>query len=154
VNSLSPTPTTRKQTEHLLTPTSVKCIPVHPESLKVFWPLVSHFIQMAIDKGSDRFCLSDVLKLLEEKKAQLFVFRDEEILGACVTTIESSRACKWLRIMWAGGRDLDKWFHFLEPIEQWAKSIGCEKVVIIGRKGWEKKLNDYRKTSVILEKVI
>lgn len=133
---------------------SVNCIPVKSEDARLVWPFVSGFIQDAIDKTSDRFSIDDVISLIESKKAQLFIFKDEEILSAWVTTVESSPSCKWLRVMWAGGKDMDKWLHFLPSIEQWAKSIGCQKLVSIGRPGWEKKLPGYRKTAVILEKVI
>lgn len=133
---------------------SVNCIPIRAEDARLIWPHVSRFIQDAIDKTSERFSVEDVLLLIESKKAQLFISRDDEILCAAVTTIENSPSRKWLRVMWAGGKDMEKWLHFLPSVEQWAKSIGCEKVVIIGRLGWEKKLKDYRKSSVILEKVI
>jgi len=146
--------TTHKQIEPSPISTSVKCLPVQAEDAKYAWPLVSHFIQMALDESSDRFELADVLKLIEEKKAQLFIFKDAEILGAGVTTIESSGSHKWLRIMWIGGKDWELWAHYLDSVEQWAKSLGCERVVVYGRRGWEKRLKDYRRTAVILEKVI
>ena len=146
--------TMHKQTEPLPILTSVKCIPVQSSDVPLVWPHVSHFIQMAIDKTSDRFELDDVLKLLEEKKAQLFVFKDTEFLSAWVTTIENSGSHKWLRIMWAGGEELHKWFHYLDSVERWAKSLGCTRSVVIGRPGWEKKLEGYKKSAIILEKVI
>lgn len=109
---------------------------------------------MAIDESSDSVGLDEILKQLESKKAQLFVFKGEELLSAWVTTIEFSETCKWLRVMWAGGKDMDRWLHYLESIEQWAKSIGCSRSIVYGRKGWVKKLKDYKQTAVILEKVI
>lgn len=109
---------------------------------------------MAIDEMSDRFELDDVLQLIEQQKAQLFVFKDTELLSAWVTTIENSPSNKWIRVMWAGGKDMDKWLHFIDAIAQWGKSLGCKKMVITGRPGWEKKLPDFKKTSVVLEKVI
>lgn len=109
---------------------------------------------MAIDEMSDRFEINDVLKLLEDRKAQLFVFMETKPLAACVTTIEGTQSHKWLRVMWGGGSELNKWKHLLAGIEQWAKSLGCERSVIYGRKGWVKALSDYKQTAVILEKVI
>lgn len=135
---------------------SVDCIPVQSSDARSIWPHISHFIQMAIDESTDRFTTDDVLRLIEGRKAQLFIFKNKEILAAWVTTIEDSGSSKWLRVMWAGGMDLDEWLHYLTSIEQWAKSIGCSHSVVIGRPGWEKKIKDmgYRKTSVTLEKVI
>lgn len=129
-------------------------IPVKSADARAVWPHVSHFIQQAIDKTSGNFELDDILALIEEKKAQLFIVKDDELLSAWVTTIENSPSHKWIRVMWAGGKDMDRWLHFRESIEQWAKSIGCEKMIVAGRPGWERKLNDYTRTSVILEKVL
>ena len=109
---------------------------------------------MAIDQASDKFEIDDVFKLIEEKKAQLFIFKDSELLSAWVTTIENSGSHKWLRVMWAGGKEMEKWKHYLNSIEQWAKSLGCDRSVIYGRKGWAKVLPDYKQTAVILEKVL
>jgi hypothetical protein len=133
---------------------SVNCIPVQPEDVPFVWPCVSHFIQMAIDEMSERLELDDVLKLIEQQKAQLFVFKDSELLAALVTTIESSGSHKWLRVMWAGGKELDSWKHYLAALEQWAKSLGCDRSLIFGRRGWERKLKDYTRTAIILEKVL
>lgn len=134
----------------------VNCIPVQSSDARLIWPHVSHFIQMAIDESSERFTTDDILKLIEEKKAQLFIFRGFELVAAWVTTIEDSGSSKWIRVMWAGGHGLDDWLHYLTSVEQWGKSLGCTHSVIVGREGWKKKLKDkgYKQTSVILEKVI
>jgi hypothetical protein len=135
---------------------SVNCIPVQSHEARLIWPHVSHFIQMAIDQSSERYTTDDVLNLIEDKKAQLFIFRGFELVAAWVTTIEDSGSSKWIRFMWAGGHGIGDWLHYSQSVEQWAKSIGCTHSVVVGRPGWEKELKDkgYRKTSVILEKVI
>lgn len=37
-------------------------------------------------------------------------------------------------------------------IEKWAASIGCTRMRIQGRRGWQRRLKDYRQVGVILEK--
>lgn len=141
-----------KQTEPLPIPTLVKCLPVQSEDAHLVWPEVSPFIQLAINESSDRFELNDILEMIEQKKAQLFIFKDTELLSAWVTTIEFSDSHKWLRVMWAGGKEMDKWLHYLEIVEQWAKTLGCDRSIVYGRKGWERKLTGYKRTAIILEK--
>lgn len=134
---------------------SARMIPVPSTDARSVWPFISHYIQQAIDKTSGDFELEDILSLIEQKKAQLFFVKEgDEILSTWVTTIENSPSHKWVRVMWAGGKEREKWLHYLSAIEEWGKSIGCEKMVIAGRAGWEKVLPEYRKTSVILEKVL
>jgi hypothetical protein len=37
-------------------------------------------------------------------------------------------------------------------IEAWARSIGCDTMLIMGRPGWQRALEGYRRTAVVLEK--
>jgi hypothetical protein len=40
----------------------------------------------------------------------------------------------------------------METIEQYARSQGCNKILALGRKGWLRKLPDFRATLVVIEK--
>lgn len=130
----------------------MKVIPVQTEDVSLVWHLAAPLIQKAIDKTSDSFRVEDVRALIEAQKAQLWLVADETPKAAWVTTVESSPSSKWVRVMWAGGEDAEKWLPLFEGVEQWAKNIGASKVVIYGRKGWIKKLPTYRQAAVVLEK--
>ena len=130
----------------------MKVLPVQPEDVPLVWHLASPLIQKAIDKTSDCFRVEDVRALIEAQRAQLWLVVDEIPKAAWVTTIENSPSQRWVRVMWAGGEESDAWLPLFQGVEQWAKSIGASKVVIIGRKGWIKKLPTYRQAAVVLEK--
>jgi hypothetical protein len=43
---------------------------------------------------------------------------------------------------------------YLDELERYATAQGCNGMRIYGRKGWARKLPDYKMTHVLLEKVI
>ena len=52
---------------------------------------------------------------------------------------------------WTGENSLE-WLHLMEDLEAWAKHEGCTRIIGVMRKGWAKRLPDYRMTHVYLEK--
>lgn len=40
----------------------------------------------------------------------------------------------------------------LAEIESWARGIGCKKVLFTGRKGWARRIADYKVTTITMEK--
>lgn len=105
-----------------------------------------------IEKATEgKFSSDDILDLLKDKKAQLWVIvENKKIIAALVTTLENT----WVRVLWSGGENYDHWPHAIKVIEQWAKSKGFERSIVVGRPGWKKKLPDYRQTAIVLEKVL
>lgn len=94
-------------------------------------------------------------RLLEEvarKKRQLWVgMRGEEILVAALTEVGPD-LLQTFRVTHGAGEDRDSWVHLLGDLEAWAKSIGCKRMEVVARPGWERVLKDMKKTHVILEK--
>lgn len=37
-------------------------------------------------------------------------------------------------------------------IERWAKSVGCERIRVIGRRGWLRKFPEFQQTGIVMEK--
>jgi len=37
-------------------------------------------------------------------------------------------------------------------VEEWARHIKCDTMLIMGRPGWQRALDGYRRTAVVLEK--
>lgn len=81
------------------------------------------------------------------------VFRGEEMLASCIT--ETARFPAGLRceVVLCGGTSMDEWLSpCLAVIEAWAKEMGCERMRIEGRPGWERALRGYSKRSIVLVK--
>ncbi len=71
-----------------------------------------------------------------------------------VETYEEVSGLKVASIRFATGEHAHEWVHLIAEIEAWAKANGCGKVEAMARKGWAKRLPDYRMTHVLLEKDI
>jgi hypothetical protein len=120
---------------------------VDPQHVKQVWYRVEHFIREAIERvglcnfddvADDVLCGSALLWLVWDGK---------DIQGAVVTELTTDRVCT---IVAYGGRMAD--LHLLRELESYARAEGCNRIRIMGRKGWVRVLNKYRQPYVILEK--
>lgn len=98
----------------------------------------------------------EVKEALVTAHAQLWGAHDDgRVLGIWITRIENVGSRKRGLLWIAAGSPLEvglKLYHeFTEP---WLKQQGCEYVQIVGRKGWQRVLPEYREAGVILEKVL
>jgi hypothetical protein len=73
--------------------------------------------------------------------------------NSCViTTVDIFPRLKQLTVI-IGAGDLNEIDDVIRPlVEAWARSIGCNTMLIMGRPGWERALEGYRRTAVVLEK--
>jgi hypothetical protein len=130
------------------------CIP--PSDVAKIW---DGTVRDMIDVGfaaSDVPMPDDILGELTEGTRQLWLAVNGEarIKAAMLTQIFQMRSGKALKMMECGGTELAKWVHLHAQIEQYAKTEGCDRVLVVGRPGWRGVLRDYRVTSVTLEKRI
>jgi hypothetical protein len=56
-----------------------------------------------------------------------------------ITTIQIKNDVKFCLFLAIGGTKMDEWFKYINIVEEWAKSEGCEEMRIYGRPGWAKK---------------
>jgi hypothetical protein len=82
--------------------------------------------------------------------AQLWLAWSDHCEAAMVTRV-NGEVCL---IAALGGKNMDRWLHLLSDIEAWAKAQGCETIRAYARKGWARKLRDYKMSRVILDKVL
>lgn len=125
---------------------------IDPALVSQLWPHVSHLIRRAMQRGNMGLfgpVESDVLA----GRALLWLAADGvDIRAAAVTQIEHTETRKFCTIVACGGAHMRNWLHLIKGIEEFARAEGCDATRIIGRKGWQRMLNDYRATRVILQK--
>ena len=69
-----------------------------------------------------------------------------------ITTIDIFPRIKQLTVV-IGAGDLNEIDTIIRPvIEEWARQIACDTMLIMGRPGWQRALEGYRRTAVVLEK--
>lgn len=126
---------------------------VHPDQIADLWPVLEpHLERFAAETQTTT---PDVIRLkAENMEAQLWGFQDEagDVIGVCATQVYEHRNGRYLN-MWVCAGDLAPVIRDgARMIEDWARSIGCVAVEIVGRKGWGRMLPNYVPRAIIFEK--
>ena len=66
-----------------------------------------------------------------------------------VTEVRETKAGRALHIVAMAGEFDQK---LMDEMEEWGKSVGCKSSYFSGRKGWVKRLPDYKQITVTLQK--
>lgn len=91
------------------------------------------FIEAALEYSHGTHTFDDVVRDLDNGHMQLWC-TDR---AAVVTEIHQTPRVKSCHVFLAGG-DLDEIARIQEPLEGWARSIGCTRMTLAGRRGWER----------------
>ncbi len=129
------------------TPSKVDLICVDPARITDFWPLARDYIRAAIEKTQ----LTSFESVERDVLAgdQLLWLAVGNYIEAAATTHLSNRVCTLIA---CGGHQRERWLPLFKVIEDYAKAEGCRCVRIFGRKGWERALDGYRVSHVVLER--
>lgn len=105
-------------------------------------------IDRALAEGYGQMTFEDVVERINSGEFQFW--RSES--SCVVTTIDIFPRIKQLTVI-IGAGDLKEINDHIRPIiEEWARDIGCDTMLIMGRPGWQRALEGYRRTAVVLEK--
>ncbi len=119
---------------------------IHPSQVRSIRAEASNALRPAFDLSHDHDA-HVWLDRCEKDLAQLW--RHGELWA--ITEVRNGKDGRFLHILAMAGeysRDL------VNEMETWAKSIGCVKSVFTGRKGWMRRVPDYKLKAVTLEKEI
>jgi hypothetical protein len=74
---------------------------------------------------------------------------DQRIVGVCLTRVAGT-TCEVCGAV--GSASKDEILTVYREIEAWAASLGCTRMRVTGRRGWQRVLKGFEQTGVILEK--
>lgn len=74
------------------------------------------------------------------------------VIGAVVTALEPRESGKVAWIICAGAKSTEARSEVQPILEDWARSEGCKEIVMWGRRGWWKKLPDWKARRIELVK--
>jgi len=92
-----------------------------------------HHVEAALEYSGGTHNFEDITQMVEDHRLQLWPAKDSVVL----TEIIVYPRLKNLHYFLAGG-DLDELSRMRPLIESWGKSIGCTRVTLAGRRGWQK----------------
>jgi len=120
------------------------------EDLEFIWSQVKPQIEKALD-GSYSSC--DILEYIKQNRMQLWISWNDGIEASFVTEVCDYPQLRVLRWVLAGGSNMESWLDLVtSKVEDWAKRNNCQRLEIVGRKGWTKVLRDYEPQAVYFVK--
>jgi hypothetical protein len=134
---------------------TAKLVPVAASLVADMWPHVKALIRRAMDR-TNLGNFADVERELLGGKQQLWLaWNGTTIEAAGVTRLVEINHERICIVVAAGAREgaspVD-WLPLIAGIEQFARDEGCAATRIIGRKGWQRILADYRATYVVMDR--
>ena len=113
---------------------------IHPQAIDLLWHEAKTFLKMASDRSHGEVTVDSTYEDLKNREAQLWIVSDGlEMVAACTTEINQYPEMKGCRFILLGGKDTYLWLDLLiDTVEGWAKSEGCKRLELAGRKGWER----------------
>ncbi len=125
---------------------------VQRDELASVWPTVEPILREGMTKGS-RLTTADVLPAIKAGDQQLWVGWDSDgVALVAITEIYTTSTDRAVSVIMVAGRGLDDCRTHLKAIENWGRSLGCSRIEMLGRRGWEKVLPDYTASRVLLIK--
>ena len=114
------------------------------------WGRLRHHIMAALEHAGETHTEHDVLDLLRRDQAQFWPAENSAMITEIVGYPNGSHCRIWL----AGGnydelRELER-----DRLIPWARSQGCRRSELVGRKGWARRLEDYREVARVMAKEI
>lgn len=108
---------------------------------------LAHHVEAALEYANNSHELLDVWDSIKSGKAQFFPLENSVIVTEIVDYPNQS-VCR----IWLAGGEMEELLEAEKKVAEWAKGLGCSGMEIIGRKGWERQLKDYKAASVVLVK--
>jgi len=114
---------------------------IDPNAIDSYWPIVSTYIESAIDEELD---LLDVYNKLMDETMALIVVSDNGIQAACVIEFVDYPKINAMRVVALGGQNMKKWLsQLIEFLDTWAVDQKVDRIEQMGRDGWLRVLNEY-----------
>jgi len=129
---------------------------VRADMLEKVWPYVVGLVEGLPEDSGGSFTVDGIVDRLLDGTWQLWVVTQGSlestaaIVGTEVfTSMAGNKVCT---LHFCKGSHAKQWTPLLKVIEDAARAIGCDKIEMTARKGWARRLPEYRMTHVILER--
>lgn len=121
------------------------------EYVEEVWVLAKPHLEKAIPYSGYTLDINCLKK--DCLSGDLILWMDQNCKAALVLRVSDYHKGKQCDIVILGGSDMKDWLHELKDIEDWADRIGCDRVILTGRKGWQKVLTGYKIDTITMVKI-
>jgi hypothetical protein len=120
---------------------------LHISSLADEFERCADYIVAALEYAGHSHTLQDVWQAITNKQAAFFPLEKSAIVVEIVDYPQRA-TCR----IWLAGGDMEELIEAEKNVCDWARGLGCDSMEIIGRRGWERQLRDYKPTATVLVK--
>ena len=121
------------------------------------YPGLAHLIRPFLEKftGDGAHTVADFEALIQSRDMQCWIGGDGGIKVVCLTEIVPDRL-KTCHISFCGGEDFKSWVPLIDEIAAFAKSIGCGRLRVTARTGYQKFLaqHAFHKTHIVMDRTL
>jgi len=118
-----------------------------PTEVLSHWILIEPFIDDFLARGNGESTSFDIGQKAINSLYQIWVVQDgsSDIVGVAVTKVDTYPQHKALHILGLSGKFWSEWKHLHNTcFEPFAKTYDCSEITMWGRKGWTKKLKEFK----------
>ena len=124
---------------------SLICVPL--SLVPHVWKPYRALVDLALQRGNVGTEIEDVESWLFTGAAQLWLAPGGVAITQLTLCVDEKRC-----VLVAFTGNFARCVEHLADLERFAYGEGCSKMVILGRKGWRRRLSEYREPYIILEK--
>lgn len=123
------------------------------QEIQQYWDLLVPLLEKPLKKtGTIRYIHPEhALQKCMLREWQCWIAHNGERIQAAFITYITPHPTGWktFTIDLAGGEDIDQWLpEVWDTFKEYARANGCDEVVLAGRKGWLRKLDDDLETDM------
>jgi hypothetical protein len=116
-------------------------------------PHVTHWLASVVERSGRRYTFPILVEMIARGELQMWLIGDDNPRGIVITELYyAPSGLKFAAIRAAVGEGAEGWMPLISILEEWAKAEGCVGIDALARKGWARRLPDYKLTHVFLEK--
>lgn len=119
--------------------------------IDIRWPEAAPLLQKPLERQS-AMTIESVYRDCKSGKFHLWLIPGKV---AFITEIQQFPAERICMIVLCGGEGLDEWkVQADEVLTRYARTMGCNALMIVGRLGWSVVMPEYRRTDYVLRKTL
>lgn len=126
---------------------------VPADKIGAVWPLVSGMIESVVARSNGVYTAQSLRDRFENERFMLWIVWGDDVLAVGATQFYTTDAnVKIFDILFVTGENSLEWLHLMDEWQQHAAKWGCTRIEATMRKGWAKRLPDWKMTHVTLSK--
>lgn len=128
-------------------------VPVEMVSEPDVWPALLPHIESACAYSGGRITPEAVQRAATKSEMQVFaVILDDTLVGVGVTCLSlHPSGLKSCDVLLVGGTLAGLWAELEAPLRRWALGEGCQRLQMVGRKGWARALPNWKIAATMYE---